>query len=133
MHRTQVWLMYRPRYRTPSIRTTLVIPSFTHTSLFARVRLPSSRLFNFLAPHLEPHVIVKEIIDALDCQESRVIRLPWYTNFAGLLGPGVGVVPQWLSDALRWIAGSDTAMKEYGPKLDAAERLLVEKHAQEKT
>ncbi|ORX36408.1 hypothetical protein BD324DRAFT_656836 [Kockovaella imperatae] len=115
------------RYLAPNVRTTLVIPAFVHTNLFACVKLPTSRLFNFLAPHLEPHVVVKEIIDALDCHESRVIRLPWYTNLARIMGPGVGIVPKWLADLLQWIAGADQAMSEYGPKPDAGERLLVER------
>ena len=118
-------------HRTPSIRTTLVTPAFIQTSLFDRIALPSSWLFNFLAPPLEPHVIVKEIVDALDCHESRIIRLPWYTNFARFLSPGVGVFPKWLGDLLQWIAGANHAMKDYGPKPDAAERMLAESNENE--
>ncbi|WVQ94409.1 hypothetical protein IAU59_001488 [Kwoniella sp. CBS 9459] len=115
------------RYQTPSIRTTLVLPSFVQTTLFSKTLLPTSRFFQFLCPPIQPHVVVKEIISALDARESRVIRLPFYTQAARFMGDAVGVVPSWLRDVLQRIAGADHAMKEYGPRPDAAERLLEEK------
>ncbi|KAK4683972.1 hypothetical protein P7C73_g6237, partial [Tremellales sp. Uapishka_1] len=118
------------RYKTPSIRTTLLLPSHILTKLFASLRLPTSRFFRFLAPPLQPHVVVKAIISALDAQESRVIRLPFYTEVGRLLGVGVGILPTYVTDAIQWFAGADWAMREYGPKPDAAQRLLQEmKHA----
>ncbi|KAK1920816.1 hypothetical protein DB88DRAFT_468999 [Papiliotrema laurentii] len=121
------------RHKTPGIRTTLVLPSFTLTSLFAKAHMPRSALFQFLAPPLQPHVIVKQIIDALDAEESRVIRLPWYSNVARFMGPAVGIVPKWLGDCclrelrlMKQVSGADFAMKEYGPSPDAAERIASE-------
>ncbi|WVQ83557.1 hypothetical protein IAT38_005698 [Cryptococcus sp. DSM 104549] len=119
------------RYSSPSIRTTLLLPSHTLTSLFSRTALPSSRLFSFLCPSLQPHTIVKQVIAALDEGESRVIRLPWYTNAARVMGDGVGVVPRWMRDGMQWYAGADWAMRGYGPRPDAGERLIAERQAQE--
>jgi hypothetical protein len=80
------------------------LPSFTLTSLFARIDMPSSRFFQFLAPPVLPHTLVKLIIDALDAQESRVLRVPWYSNIARFMGPGVGIEPKWLSDLVQWVS-----------------------------
>ncbi|GFZ42843.1 hypothetical protein JCM24511_00561 [Saitozyma sp. JCM 24511] len=124
------------RYHTPGIRTTLLLPSFTRTSLFSLAALPGSRpgllgaIWSFLAPELQPHVVVKAVIDALDAGESRVCRLPWYTHAARGMGVGVGVVPKWMADLLQRLAGADHAMSAYGPKPDAGERLLAERRAE---
>jgi len=40
---------------------------------------------------------------------------------------GVGVVPKWLVDFVQWLSAADYSMSEYGPKPDAAEKLLAEK------
>ncbi|WWD08643.1 hypothetical protein V865_006756 [Kwoniella europaea PYCC6329] len=114
------------RYRTPNIRTTLLLPSFiSTTSLFSKTVLPASRLFNFFCPPLQSHQVVKVIIDNLDSRESRIIRLPFYTNLARVINDSVGVVPSWMRDLLQRIAGADHAMKEYGPKPDAVQRLAI--------
>ncbi|WWD16779.1 hypothetical protein CI109_101211 [Kwoniella shandongensis] len=115
------------RYKTPSIRTTLVLPSFIQTKLFDKVQLPPSRIWNFFCPPLRPETVVRAIISAMEEQESRIIRLPWYTNGARFMGDGTGLIPAWLRDALQWVAGADFAMREYGPRPDAAERLAAEK------
>ncbi|WVF66797.1 hypothetical protein IAT40_001539 [Kwoniella sp. CBS 6097] len=117
------------RYETPSIRTTLLLPSFVQTNLFSKTLLPTSRIMRFLCPPIQPHVVVKEIISALDARESRVVRLPFYTQAARFMGDGVGLVPSWLRDVLQRIAGADHAMMEYGPHPDAAERLLKDKQS----
>jgi hypothetical protein len=41
---------------------------------------------------------VKAIIDALDAHESRIVRMPFYTHAARVLGTGLGVMPRWLGD-----------------------------------
>ncbi|OCF45009.1 hypothetical protein I317_01060 [Kwoniella heveanensis CBS 569] len=92
------------RYKTPSIRTTLLLPSFVQTALFSKTHLPDSRIMRFLCPPIQPHVIVKEIISALDARESRVIRLPFYTQAARFMGDGVGLVPSWLRDILQRVS-----------------------------
>ncbi|KAK6906952.1 hypothetical protein L486_04327 [Kwoniella mangroviensis CBS 10435] len=121
------------RYKTPNIRTTLLLPSFiSTTSLFSKTVLPSSRLFNFFCPPLQSHQIVKVIIDNLDSRESKIIRLPFYTNLARVINDSVGVVPSWMRDLIQRIAGADYAMKEYGSKPDAAERLAVDRQSKSK-
>ena len=53
--------------------------------------------------------------------------MPFYTNFARIWSVGVGVVPKWLVDFVQWLSAADYSMSEYGPKPDAAEKLLAEK------
>lgn len=121
------------RYMSPNIKTTLLLPSFITTTLFSRIQMPRSRLFDFLAPALHPSDVVQAIISALDANESRVIRMPFYTQAARIWSVGVGFVPKRLVDLVQWLSGADHAMSEYGPKPDAAERLLEEKRLLEKT
>ncbi|WVN90403.1 uncharacterized protein L203_105639 [Cryptococcus depauperatus CBS 7841] len=115
------------RYHSPTIRTTLVVPAYTVTSLFSRVKLPSNCLFSFLCPPVQPDTIAKQIIDALEENESRIIRLPSYTNLARFSGDAVGLVPAWMRDFVQWLSGADHAMTEYGPRPDAGERLAMER------
>ncbi|WVR04044.1 hypothetical protein IAU60_001043 [Kwoniella sp. DSM 27419] len=117
------------RYSTPGIRTTLVLPSFIKTSLFAQIALPSSPIFRFLCPPLEPDTVVSSILDALNECESRVIRLPMYTNLGRIWGNGPGLIPAWLMDIVQGLAGADHAMRDYGPQPDAAERLAAERQS----
>jgi hypothetical protein len=70
---------------------------------------------------------VKAIISALDEDESRVIRMPFYTQIARFWTIGVGIAPTWLVDLVQWMSGADHAMVGYGPRPDAAERLQMEK------
>ncbi|RXK38820.1 hypothetical protein M231_03875 [Tremella mesenterica] len=121
------------RYKAPGIRTTLVIPSFVQTYMFSKTILPNSKLFNFLAPPVQPHEVVKRIIAAIDYDESQVIRLPFYSNLARFMGPAVGIVPKWGVDLLQRIAGADHAMRSYGPHPDAAERLISGEFVQSPT
>ena len=92
------------RYKTPLIRTTLVLPSFIQTTLFAQIQLPRARYFQFLAPPLRPEVVVSRIISALEDDESRVVRIPWYSHFARIMGDAFGIVPSWLRDLLQWVS-----------------------------
>ena len=115
------------RYKCPRIRTTLLLPSFISTSLFSNISFPKSKLYNFLAPPIHPHEVVKAIISALDEDESRVIRMPFYTQMARFWAIGVGIAPSWLVDLVQWAVGADHAMMGYGPRPDAAERLAMEK------
>lgn len=89
------------RYKTPRVKTTILLPAFILTSLFAKIRFPSNPLIDFLCPPLKPEVIVDAIIDALEEQESRTIRLPFYTNFGRFLGTGPGLIPKWLGDIIQ--------------------------------
>lgn len=97
------------RYKTPKIRTTLVLPGHTMTPLFSRMSLPTAAWFKFLAPSLPPHTIAKAIIAALDEQESRTIYLPFFTNFVRL----VEILPSFGRDFFQWLSGADYAMQGF--------------------
>ncbi|WRT65434.1 uncharacterized protein IL334_002377 [Kwoniella shivajii] len=115
------------RYKTPLIRTTLILPSFIQTELFSKTIFPNSYLFKFFCPPLQPNQIVKSIVHSLDENVSSTIRLPFYTNAARFLGEGFGFIPCWLRDTIQHIAGADHAMRHYGPRPDAAEKLQLER------
>lgn len=57
-----------------------------------------------MAPSLEPREVVQEIVRALAAQESRVVRMPFYTHSARLLHTGSGFVPGWARDFLQWVS-----------------------------
>lgn len=88
------------RYLTPKIRTTLVLPGHTHTSLFSHTKLPKTAFHRFAAPSLHPHQLAKAVIAAIDQQESRTIYLPFYTNFARL----VAALPSFGRDYFQWVS-----------------------------
>jgi len=120
------------RYNTPHIRTSLILPGYVHTPMFSRApALPydfikaeaganaatnvkpapplSAGWFNFLAPSVPPYVVVKEIITAMDVQESREITLPFFAGFVRL----VTLLPTWGRDFFQWMSGADYAMKGF--------------------
>ncbi|KAI9632328.1 uncharacterized protein MKK02DRAFT_40631 [Dioszegia hungarica] len=113
------------RYLTPQIRTTLLIPSFLSTPLFARAHMPHSAtsLGAFACPPVSPPTIVKALIAALDADEGRVIRLPFYSQMARVWGVGPGLMPKWLMDIVQWLSGADWAMRDLGSRPDAGELL----------
>lgn len=83
-----------------------------------------SRLGAFFCPPVTPPQLVEALVSALDADESRVIRLPAYSHLARFTGVSVGIVPKWLIDLVQWVTRADWGMAEYGPKPDAAEKLL---------
>ena len=89
-------------YRTPSIRTTLVLPGHILTPLFSTVTLPRNRFFQFFFPSLAPITVAKAVIAALDEQHSRTIFLPFYAHFVPLLH----VFPSYLRDLAQWVSYS---------------------------
>jgi hypothetical protein len=72
--------------------------------MFSSLALPSSRLFQFFFPPIQPHAIVEEIMKALDAQESRTIRMPSYTQLARFTNPGAALVPRWARDGAQWVS-----------------------------
>ncbi|KAI0254760.1 retinal short-chain dehydrogenase/reductase [Lactifluus subvellereus] len=88
------------RYHAPQIRTSLIVPGHVLTSLFSTVRLPTSWLFRFCFPSLEPIAVVKRIIATLDEQHSQTIYLPFYANFTPLLR----LLPSFLRDFAQWVS-----------------------------
>jgi short-subunit dehydrogenase len=86
-------------YKTPAIRTTLVVAGHTLTRLFSTVKLPQSLWYKFLVPSVPPVTIVKAVIQALDEQHSRTIYLPFYANFA----PYLSLMPSFIRDFGQWV------------------------------
>lgn len=76
-----------------------------------------------MCPPVSSIDIVKSIISALDEDEGRVIRLPFYTEMARIWGVSVGMAPKWLTDLAQRVSGADWAMRGFGPRPDAGERL----------
>jgi len=97
------------RYKAPKIRTTLVLPGHIYTPLFSRINLPKSAFYRFTAPSVHPHQLAKAVIAAIDEQESRTIYMPFYTNFARL----VGTLPSFARDFFQWLSGADYAMEGF--------------------
>ncbi|EAU84355.1 retinal short-chain dehydrogenase/reductase [Coprinopsis cinerea okayama7 len=97
------------RYNCPKIRTTLVCPGVIQTPMFQTVKLPSSFLWKFLFPPLQPVTVVKRIIAALDEQHSQSIYLPFYTNFS----PYVALLPSFLRDFAQRVTTANYAMTDF--------------------
>jgi len=97
------------RYKCPSIRTTLVLPGHTSTSLFSKTSLPSSAFYKFLVPSLQPVDVTKAIIASLDERHSKTIYLPFYAHFAGFLK----LMPSYIRDFGQWFSGADYAMEGF--------------------
>jgi len=97
------------RYECPNIRTTLVLPGHVKTPLFSTITLPSSALYNFLVPSLQPVDVIKAIIASLDDRHSKTICLPFYTQFTGLLT----LMPSFIRDLGQWYSGADYGMEGF--------------------
>jgi len=96
-------------YNTPAVRTTLLCPGHIMTPLFSTAKFPKAWWYNFFAPTLAPHDVVKAIIAAIDEQESRTIFMPFYTNFVRL----TGIMPSWARDFCQWISRADYVMRDF--------------------
>jgi hypothetical protein len=68
--------------------------------MFRTVVFPTFPFFAFFCPSLEPVTVIKKIITALDDQHSRIILLPFYTNFI----PYIGHLPSFLRDLVQWVS-----------------------------
>ncbi|KAI0775952.1 retinal short-chain dehydrogenase/reductase [Trametes elegans] len=102
-------------YKTPAVRTTLVVAGHIMTPLFSATRHPKSFFYRFFFPSLPPIDIAKAIITALDEQHSQVIYKPFYAHFVPLLH----IFPSYLRDFAQWasaifaITGCDNALEEF--------------------
>ncbi|KAI0307095.1 retinal short-chain dehydrogenase/reductase [Multifurca ochricompacta] len=97
------------RYHAPYIRTSLIVPGHILTPLFSTTHFPSSWLFRFCFPSLEPITVAKAIIAVLDEQHSQTVYLPFYANFTPLLP----LLPSFLRDLAQWFSGADHAMNSF--------------------
>lgn len=91
------------RYNCPNIRTTLVLPGHIQTSMFSTVTHPTSRLYQFFFPSLQPLEVVKKIIASLDDRHSKTIYLPFYAT----LSPLSLLAPSFVRDLMQWVSVSD--------------------------
>ncbi|KAI0700718.1 retinal short-chain dehydrogenase/reductase [Cytidiella melzeri] len=96
-------------YKTPAIRTTLVVAGHILTPLFSAVSLPQGLWYKFFFPSLPPVAIAKAVISALDEQHSRTIYLPFYVNFV----PYLPLMPSFIRDLAQWLSGADYAMQNF--------------------
>ncbi|KAK7675902.1 hypothetical protein QCA50_021167 [Cerrena zonata] len=96
-------------YKTPSVRTTLVVAGHVLTPLFSTVNLSQSRLYKFFVPSLPPITVAKAVIAALDDRHSQVIYLPLYAHFTPLLP----LVPSFVRDFAQWLSGCDNGMDNF--------------------
>ncbi|CCM00681.1 uncharacterized protein FIBRA_02720 [Fibroporia radiculosa] len=94
------------KYKTPGIRTTLLVPGHILTPLFSKAGIPTQWWYRFLVPSLPPVTIAKAVITALDDQYSRTIYLPFYVNFV----PFLGLMPSFVRDIGQCLSGCDYIM-----------------------
>jgi len=97
------------QYRTPAIRTTLLVAGHVLTPLFSTVSIPQNWLYKFFVPSLAPVTVAKAVIAALDEQHSRVIYLPFYANFV----PYLILMPSFIRDFGQWLSGADYGMDHF--------------------
>lgn len=91
------------RYKCPDIRTTLVLPGHVQTSMFSTVTHPTSRMYRFFFPSLQPLEVVKKIIASLDDRHSKTVYLPFYAT----LSPLSSLAPSFVRDLVQWVSVSD--------------------------
>ncbi|KAF9104114.1 hypothetical protein BGX27_010247 [Mortierella sp. AM989] len=93
-------------YKTPGVKTTLVIAGRIETGMFNGVkeRMP------FFTPTLDTLEVVREIIASLEQRRGRnQIMMPFFVNFV----PLVSILPGWFQDLARIISGADKAMDSF--------------------
>lgn len=94
-------------HNAPLIRTTLLTPGLIHTPMFSgqrplreNVRIIPGWLFDFLMPAVPANALVKEIIKALDLQESRDIVMPELAKAYTFVTP---LLPYWAMYYVKWV------------------------------
>lgn len=96
-------------YRTPAVRTTLIVAGHVMTKLFSTVNHPTNFLYRFFFPSLPPVAVAKAVIAALDDQHSRVVYLPFFANFVPLLT----LCPSFVRDLAQWVTNCDYATEGF--------------------
>lgn len=87
-------------YKTPEVRTSLLIAGHMMSPLFATARHPKNFLYRFFFPSLAPVDVAKAVIATLDERHSRVLYLPFYVHFVPLLH----MFPSFLRDFAQWVS-----------------------------
>ena len=91
--------------------------------MFSTVQVPKWSPYKFSFPSAQPIAIVKQIIEALDEQQSRTILLPFYTN----LGPCLSLFPNYLKDFVVWVSDGmkiPAFSRSYSSKLGQANYVM---------
>lgn len=70
--------------------------------MFSTVTHPTSRLYQFFFPSLQPLEVVKKIIASLDDRHSKTIYLPFYATFS----PLSSLAPSFVRDLMQWVSVS---------------------------
>lgn len=88
-----------------NIKTVLVTPGQLGTSMFGRLKTPST----FLAPIVEPVELAKEIVNIVDSGWSGEVALPLYSRLAPLLA----ALPSGICTIGRAFSEMDNAMLDF--------------------
>jgi short-subunit dehydrogenase len=92
------------------VKITTVAPSYINTGMFDGVKAP------LLTPIMEPHEIVKEIMDAVE-EDEILLKAPFMVNAAPMLR---GILPPRLFDMVADVMGVYNSMDKFqGHKLSA--------------
>lgn len=113
--------MCTARYKSPEIRTTLVLPGHLKTALFAETVMPSTWHGRLLTPSLAPESVADAVVGALDggpmSSTDTVIRMPLVTQSARVWGPASGLLPgpvlrfgHWVSNQVDVVDGVDVTV-----------------------
>lgn len=98
------------------VKTLLICPGQMKTDMFTGVNTPSS----FFAPELDPRMVAKKIVNALELGRRGEIKLPLYGKFL----PVVRAVPWPLVQVIRQVSGIDTLMKTFRKVSEIGSALL---------
>lgn len=71
--------------------------------MFSTVTHPTSGLYQFFFPLLQPLEVVKKIIASLDDRHSKTIYLPFYAT----LSPLSSLAPSFFRDLMQWVSVSE--------------------------
>mgnify|MGYP002717419303 FL=1 len=92
-------------YKTPFVRTTLVTTGhLQETSMFSGIQY--NAFARFLAPPVSTAKVANAVIDALECQESRIVAIPWYAAWT----PFLRVLPSFVRDGIQALLGANHSM-----------------------
>lgn len=92
-------------YKTPFVRTTLVTTGhLQETSMFSGIQY--NAFARFLAPPVSTAKVANAVIDALECQESRIVAIPWYAAWT----PFLRVLPSFVRDGIQALLGANYSM-----------------------
>ena len=90
------WICFS--YSDPPIRTTLVVPGRVRSAVFASLP-PPPPIVAFLAPIADTHDIAKQVVSALETEQSRNLVFPRVVGWSWIAHG----LPTWAVDSLVWV------------------------------